>query len=94
MREAVVRAYLDEIVTQIDPRIYSGFVEHLGRCIYGGIYDPEHPTADAGGFRADVAAAVRELDVPLIRYTGGNFVSSYVWDEGVGPQKPRRGSLF
>lgn len=89
MQEAVVRAFVDEVVTEIDPRIYSGFVEHLGRCIYGGIYDPAHPTADAGGFRMDVADAVRELDVPLIRYPGGNFVSSYVWEEGVGPQDER-----
>jgi alpha-N-arabinofuranosidase len=89
MQEAVVRAYLDEVVTQIDPRIYSGFIEHLGRCIYGGIYDPDHPTADPSGFRMDVADAVRELDVPLIRYPGGNFVSSYVWEEGVGPRKDR-----
>src|SRR6476659_9582973 len=55
MQAAVVRAYVDEVVTAIDPRIYSGFVEHLGRCIYGGIYDPEHSTADPGGFRNDVA---------------------------------------
>src|SRR6478735_8735870 len=54
MQAAVVRAYLDEIVTQIDPRIYSGFVEHLGRCIYGGIYDPDHSTAGPAGFRGDV----------------------------------------
>ena len=89
MQATVVRAYLDEVVTAIDPRIYSGFVEHLGRCIYGGIYDPEHSTADPGGFRNDVAEAVRELDVPLIRYPGGNFVSSYVWEEGVGPRDDR-----
>lgn len=89
MQPALVRAYLDEVVTAIDPRIFSGFVEHLGRCIYGGIYDPDHPTADVNGFRADVAAAVRELDVPLIRYPGGNFVSSYVWEEGVGPREDR-----
>jgi alpha-N-arabinofuranosidase len=89
MQEAVVRTYLDEVVTQIDARIYSGFVEHLGRCIYGGIYDPDHPTAVPGGFRHDVVKAVRELNVPLIRYPGGNFVSSYVWEEGVGPRDER-----
>ncbi len=89
MQSAVVRAYLDEVVTSIDSRLYSGFVEHLGRCIYGGIYDPGHTLADANGFRSDVAEAVRELDVPLIRYPGGNFVSSYVWEEGVGPREER-----
>jgi len=89
MQPAVVRAYIDEVVSPIDPRIYSGFIEHLGRCIYGGIYEPEHPTADENGFRVDVAEAVRELDVPLIRYPGGNFVSSYVWEEGVGPWADR-----
>lgn len=89
MQEAVVRAYLDEPVTSIDPRIYSGFVEHLGRCVYGGIYDPGQATADAHGFRRDVAEALRTIDMPLIRYPGGNFVSSYVWEDGVGPRDER-----
>lgn len=89
MQQAVVRAYVDEVVTSIDPRIYSGFVEHLGRCIYGGIFDPGHPAADDNGFRTDVVEAIRELDAPLIRYPGGNFVSSYNWEEGVGPKEDR-----
>jgi alpha-N-arabinofuranosidase len=89
MKEAVVRVYLDEVVTPIDPRIYSGFVEHLGRCIYGGLYEPGHDTANAQGFRTDVADAMRELELPLIRYPGGNFVSSYIWEEGVGPREDR-----
>src|SRR5690242_14933186 len=89
MQEAVVRVYLDEAITPIDPRIYSGFVEHLGRCIYGGLYEPGHDTANAQGFRTDVADAMRELELPLIRYPGGNFVSSYIWEEGVGPREDR-----
>ena len=76
-------------IAEIDPRIYSGFIEHLGRAIYEGIYDPEHPTADADGFRADVAELVRELDMPFMRYPGGNFVSGYNWEDGVGPREKR-----
>lgn len=89
MREAVIHAYLDEPISTIDPRIFSGFIEHLGRGIYGGVYEPEHPTADANGFRGDVAGALRSLRMPLMRYPGGNFVSSYIWEEGVGPREQR-----
>ncbi len=79
-------------VGAVDPRLYGSFVEHLGRCVYTGIYEPEHPTADEHGFRADVAGLTRELGVPLIRYPGGNFVSGYRWEDGVGPvgQRPTR----
>src|SRR5215204_1757616 len=89
MNAAVVQAYLDEPICTIDPRIYSGFIEHLGRGIYGGIYEPEHPIADENGFRTDVIDALRTLNMPLMRYPGGNFVSSYVWEEGVGPREDR-----
>lgn len=73
-------------------RLFGGFVEHLGRHIYTGIYEPAHPTADAHGFRGDVVALVRELGVTTIRYPGGNFVSNYRWEDGVGPRelRPRR----
>src|SRR5690606_10570257 len=79
-------------VSEVDKRIYGSFVEHLGRCVYGGIYEPGHPEADENGFRKDVAQLVRELNVPLVRYPGGNFVSGYNWEDGVGPreQRPRR----
>lgn len=79
-------------VSEVDKRIYGSFVEHLGRAVYGGIYEPGHPTADENGFRQDVAELVKELDVPLIRYPGGNFVSGYNWEDGVGPKedRPRR----
>jgi len=76
-------------VGEVDPRLYGSFVEHMGRCVYTGIYEPDHPTADADGFRKDVAELVRGLDVPIVRYPGGNFVSGYTWEDGVGPQDRR-----
>ena len=82
-------------VADVDPRVFGSFVEHMGRSIYTGIYEPEHPTADADGFRADVAGLVRDLGVPILRYPGGNFVSGYRWEDGVGPvsQRPIRRDL-
>lgn len=73
-------------------RVFGGFVEHLGRHVYDGIYEPSHPTADADGFRADVIALVKELGVSTIRYPGGNFVSGFRWEDSVGPrdERPRR----
>src|SRR5947209_5154963 len=76
-------------VGEVDPRLYGSFVEHLGRCVYSGIYEPGHPAADADGFRTDVAALVRELGVPIVRYPGGNFVSGYKWEDGIGPLDSR-----
>ena len=75
-----------------NPRLFGAFVEHLGRCVYGGIFEPGHPTADAKGFRQDVLALVRELAPTIMRYPGGNFVSGYNWEDGVGPvaERPRR----
>ncbi|MDL5485486.1 alpha-N-arabinofuranosidase [Microbacterium wangruii] len=73
-------------------RLFGSFVEHLGRCVYDGIYEPSHADADEHGFRRDVAALVTELGVSTIRYPGGNFVSGYRWEDGVGPreERPRR----
>jgi len=76
-------------ISQIDPRIYGSFVEHLGRCVYGGIYEPDHATADSMGFRGDVKDLVKELGVEFIRYPGGNFVSGYNWMDGIGQQENR-----
>lgn len=76
-------------IGQIDPRIYGSFIEHLGRAVYGGIYQPNHPCADEAGFRRDVLELVRELDVPIIRYPGGNFVSRFNWEDSVGPVSER-----
>jgi len=79
-------------VGPINRRIFGSFVEHLGRCVYDGIYEPGHPTADADGFRQDVVELVRELGVSTIRYPGGNFVSGFRWEDSVGPRdrRPRR----
>jgi alpha-N-arabinofuranosidase len=79
-------------VGPLDRRLFGAFVEHLGRCVYDGIYEPAHPTADGDGFRTDVMDLVRELGVTTIRYPGGNFVSGYRWEDGVGPRdrRPRR----
>ena len=79
-------------VGAIDRRVFGGFVEHLGRHVYDGIYEPGHPTADADGFRRDVIDLVRELGVTTIRYPGGNFVSGFRWEDSVGPraERPRR----
>ncbi|MEU0671440.1 alpha-N-arabinofuranosidase [Streptomyces sp. NPDC006172] len=79
-------------VGRVDPRLFGSFVEHLGRCVYTGIYEPGHPTADEDGIRADVLDLVRELGVTAVRYPGGNFVSGYKWEDSVGPveDRPRR----
>jgi alpha-L-arabinofuranosidase len=76
-------------IGEIDPRLYGSFIEHLGRAVYGGVYEPDHPTADDMGFRRDVLELVRELNVPIVRYPGGNFVSGYNWEDGVGPKERR-----
>jgi alpha-L-arabinofuranosidase len=76
-------------IGEIDPRLYGSFIEHLGRAIYGGVYEPEHLTADDMGFRGDVLELVRELRVPIVRYPGGNFVSGYNWEDGVGLKEER-----
>ncbi|HZX02811.1 alpha-N-arabinofuranosidase [Kribbella sp.] len=73
----------------VNPLLFGTFVEHLGRYVYTGIYEPAHPTADADGFRGDVAALVRELGATVVRYPGGNFVSNYRWEDGVGPRDRR-----
>lgn len=77
------------VVGGVDPRMKGSFVEHLGRCLYDGLYEPGHPTAAAAGFRGDVKALIRELGVTQIRYPGGNFVSGYDWKDGVGPKADR-----
>lgn len=61
----------------------------MGRCIYGGIYDPGNPLSDKNGYRTDVLGALRELDIPVIRYPGGNFIATYHWEDGIGPRENR-----
>jgi len=79
-------------VGEIDPRIFGGFLEHMGRAVYEGVYDPGNPLADANGFRRDVMDALRRQRMPVMRYPGGNFVSTYDWTDGIGPRdsRPRR----
>jgi alpha-L-arabinofuranosidase len=92
MARASVLVRAEAPIGQTDPRLFGAFVEHLGRCVYGGLYEPTHPTADVNGFRGDVMALVRELAPAIVRYPGGNFVSGYNWEDGVGPRdaRPRR----
>ena len=92
MKKAVMILDKDYTVGKIDQRIYGSFIEHLGRAVYGGIYEPGHPTADENGFRRDVIDMVRRLGVPLVRYPGGNFVSGFNWEDSIGPKekRPRR----
>ncbi len=76
-------------VGEISPNLYGSFIEHLGRAVYEGIYEPNHPTADENGFRRDVIGLIRELGVPVVRYPGGNFLSGYDWRDGIGPKEKR-----
>src|SRR5659263_423477 len=80
---------IDYRIGEIDKRLYGSFVEHIGRVIYDGIYEPGHPEADESGFRKDIIKLVRELKIPIMRYPGGNFVSGYNWEDGIGPLKDR-----
>ena len=79
----------------VDRRIFGNFIEHLGRCISGGVFDEGSPLSDGRGFRRDVLEAARPLRVPILRWPGGNFVSGSHWLDGVGPanDRPRRSDL-
>jgi alpha-N-arabinofuranosidase len=92
---ATVTLNTENVIGEVSPKIFGGFVEHLGRCVYEGVYDPQSPLADKNGFRTDVLAALREMKIPVMRYPGGNFVSGYDWRDGVGPRenRPRRREL-
>nr|UZM28254.1 hypothetical protein [uncultured bacterium] len=79
----------NDAIGDTDRRLFGAFVEHLGRCVYGGMYEPGHPTATSEGFRGDVLELVRELAPTIMRYPGGNFVSGYNWEDGVGPVEDR-----
>lgn len=80
-------------IDEIDKNIYGSFIEHLGRAVYTGIYQPGHPSADEEGFRKDVLELVKELQVPIVRYPGGNFVSNFYWEDSVGPKENRKKRL-
>ena len=85
MKKAKMSLVSEFTSAKIDKRIYGSFIEHLGRAVYGGLYEPDHPLADEDGFRTDVIEEIKKLNVPIVRYPGGNFVSGYNWEDGVGP---------
>ncbi len=89
MKKANVLTDKNYVISAIDDRIYGSFIEHLGRAVYEGIYQPGSPFADEDGFRTDTIGLVRELGVPIVRYPGGNFVSGYNWEDGVGDRSQR-----
>ncbi len=79
----------NRVIAPVDPLLFGNFVEQLGRCVYGGVYDPGNPLSDAQGFRKDVMQAVKGLDVSVLRWPGGNFASGYNWEGGIGPKQTR-----
>ncbi|MEI7055623.1 alpha-N-arabinofuranosidase [Nocardioides sp. CCNWLW239] len=92
MTRARITIDRDFTIADVPRRLFGSFVEHMGRCVYTGIYEPGHPTADERGYRKDVLELVRELGPTVVRYPGGNFVSGYRWEDGIGPvgDRPRR----
>jgi alpha-N-arabinofuranosidase len=84
-----IRVDTSAVVAAVPRRLFGTFVEHMGRGVYEGIYEPGHPSADGRGFRTDVLDLVRELGATIVRYPGGNFVSGYTWEDGVGPVEGR-----
>ena len=92
MKKARLVLDRDYVISDIDKRIYGSFIEHLGRAVYTGIYQPGHPMADENGFRKDVIQLVQNLNVPIVRYPGGNFVSGFHWEDSIGPvsDRPKR----
>ncbi len=93
MKKATISTDKQFRLSEIDRRLYGSFLEHMGRAVYEGVYQPESPFADEQGFRRDVMALVRELNVPVIRYPGGNFVSAFNWEDSVGPKDKRPARL-
>jgi alpha-N-arabinofuranosidase len=88
-QNARIKIDIDRKIGQVDKNLFGNFVEHLGRCVYSGIYEPGSTLSDEQGFRKDVLEAVKGLNVALVRYPGGNFVSNYHWMDGVGPKQER-----
>ncbi len=87
-----VKVYGNEnlIIGRVNPNLFGSFIEHLGRCVYEGIYDPTNALSDQNGFRKDVAKLIHDLNVPIVRYPGGNFVSGYNWEDAIGPKENRK----
>ena len=89
MAEARIIIDRDYEKAKVNPLVFGSFIEHMGRAIYSGIYEPGHPESDEQGFRKDVIQLVKELDIPIVRYPGGNFLSGYRWTDGIGPKENR-----
>jgi alpha-N-arabinofuranosidase len=87
--KAKIKIDIERKIGEIDNLLYGNFTEHLGRCIYGGIYDPKSPQANANGFRKDVIDATKNMGVSIVRWPGGNFASGYHWLDGIGPKESR-----
>ncbi|HEX2742216.1 MAG TPA: hypothetical protein VHM69_17385, partial [Rubrobacter sp.] len=92
---AKIKIDLDRGIGELDRRIFGGFIEHLGRCIYGGVFEEGSPLSDDRGYRLDVLEAAKGLRIPILRWPGGNFVSGYHWTDGIGPreERPRKTEL-
>ena len=90
--QARIKLDPDRVIGEVHPQVFGNFVEHLGRCVYGGVFEEKSPLSDADGFRRDVMEGVRGLGVTLLRWPGGNFASGYNWKDGIGPrdQRPAR----
>ncbi len=93
MLKASIHIDKNFIIGEVDKRIFGSFIEHLGRAVYNGIYQPSSPLSDEQGFRTDVLQLIRDISVPLVRYPGGNFVSGYHWEDGIGPKPDRKPKL-
>lgn len=93
MKKVCVTVNRKFTIGKSEKTLFSSFIEHMGRCVYGGIYDPAHPSADRDGFRKDVMDAISELGVSMVRYPGGNFVSGYDWKKAIGPVEQRKATL-
>ncbi|HAK51918.1 MAG TPA: hypothetical protein DCM54_08465 [Gammaproteobacteria bacterium] len=89
MKTATINVDPSHVIDEVSPLVFGGFIEHMGRCVYEGVYDPDSTVADEDGFRTDVMDALRELQMTIMRYPGGNFASGYHWEDGVGPQEQR-----
>ena len=87
--QARIKIDIDRTIGEVDPGLFGNFAEHLGRCIYGGLYEENSPLSDANGYRKDVMEAINGLGVTILRWPGGNFVSGYNWKDGIGPKDQR-----
>lgn len=87
--QARIKIDTDRVIGEVHPHVFGNFAEHLGRCIYGGLYEPGSPLSDQDGDRKDVMEAIKGLGVTMIRWPGGNFVSGYNWKDGIGPRNLR-----